>query len=279
MREGARPSDVKLESVPLTKNIQVLLQAFQSGGGRGVVDAVSDKLRRLGHTRPGNLARLDGASFSVDPARVPADIRYLLLSGKYEQPERDALRRGWIDRALPVVEFGACIGVVSCIANAMLADPGNHVVVEANPAVLPLLNENRRLNGAKFHVVHAALGYGAGETGFNKSPQILVSSTRNGCSGDSITVPAITLQGLLDRFGFEQCSLLCDVEGAEDDLVRHESEILARRVKTIIMEIHDSLLGRESVSAILSSLAACGFEQVFAQHETRAFRNSRFPSP
>jgi FkbM family methyltransferase len=263
--------------VPLLKNARILLQALQSGGGQGVFEAISDKLRRIRNQRPGNLARLDGASFNIDPERVPADVRYLLLSEKYELPERHALPL--LDPTTPVVEFGACLGVVSCITNALLLNRENQVVVEANPALLPLLHENRGLNDAKFHVVHAALGYEGDEIRFGQSDNILASSVQNGVALEtSITVPAVTLARLLDRFQFERCSLICDVEGVEYDLVRNERHVLKDRVESIIMEIHDSMLGQESVSEIHSILADSGFKQVFEEHETRAFRNSQFTS-
>src|SRR5262245_7643009 len=72
--------------------------------------------------RPSEVARLDGCRFRLDTPVVSDSLRYLLLSGKHEAPERTLVRR-WLDPALPVVECGGSIGVVSCITNALLDDP------------------------------------------------------------------------------------------------------------------------------------------------------------
>src|ERR1051325_201510 len=85
---------------------------------------------------------------------------------QYERPEREAITR-YLDPSLPVVEFGACIGVVSCLTNKKLGNPQQHVVVEANPHLVPLLNKNREANHCEFTILHRAVGYGSNEIEFH----------------------------------------------------------------------------------------------------------------
>ncbi|HET9480056.1 MAG TPA: hypothetical protein VFO72_11955, partial [Pyrinomonadaceae bacterium] len=131
-----------------------LTRVFQQDGPRGVFALMLQKLLmtwRRGEVwelgkfigRSSRIARLDGCKFTIDPAVVPANVTYLLLTNQYEQPEREALNR-FLDRDVPVVELGACAGVISCLTNRRLTDPKRHVVVEANPAMQPVLEENRK---------------------------------------------------------------------------------------------------------------------------------------
>ena len=135
---------------------------------------------------PTDIMRLDGCKFSIAKDPVPANVVDLLLLDRYEEPERKALKK-FLDPELPVVELGACIGVVSCLTNRRLHKPNKHVVVEANPALLPLLEQNRDRNDCQFKIVHAAVSHGARTITFNVDDNILASSVhgddaaRSGC--------------------------------------------------------------------------------------------------
>src|SRR5262245_29008871 len=93
--------------------------------------------------------RLDRAEFHVPEGPNATSLRGLLWLERYETLERHAITR-WLPRDLPVVEFGASIGVVSCLVNKHLRNPAAHVCVEANPAVIPVLQRNRDRNGCRF---------------------------------------------------------------------------------------------------------------------------------
>ncbi len=221
---------------------------------------------------PSSIARLDRCRFGLDSS-VPENIKYLLLSGKHEKPERAALRR-FLDPNLPVIEFGGFIGVVSCVANKILSDPRKHVVIEANPAIVPLLVENRDRNRCAFTVLHRAIGYGAAEIRFNINENLLASSIQ-ASSERFVTVATITLEKLLHDFGFGHCTLICDIEGGEVDLVRHESQILGERVSTILMEVHNKMLGDEVIDAMLRDLHRIGFHVRHRDWDTVVLQNSR----
>jgi hypothetical protein len=144
------------------RRFQSALTLLKTGGVANVTKAAAEKAgmwwrhgELLGPGRfvrpPADVARLDGCVFALDDPAVNEELRYLLLSGKHEGPERRLARR-YVDPALPVVELGAAMGVVSCIINRRLADPARHVVVEANPGMIPLLTRNRDRNGCRFRI-------------------------------------------------------------------------------------------------------------------------------
>ena len=82
-----------------------------------------------------------------------------------------------------------------------------------------------------------------------------MATTRQG-----VVVSTLTLERLLDEHGFERATLICDIEGAELQLVEHELKTLSERVVTIIMELHDRIVGQEPTQRMLGALESVGFK-------------------
>jgi FkbM family methyltransferase len=257
-----------------------LSRAFQQDGARGVLDVLVQKLQitwRRGEVwqlgkfvgMPTEIVRLDGCKFTLDKV-LPANVVDLLLENNYEAPEREALKK-YLDPELPVIELGACLGIVSCLTNRRLRQPEKHIVVEANPTLVPLLAENRERNGCSFRVVHAALSYGADTITFKVNDNILASSL-NGEAQRAVVVSTVTLKLLLDETGFERVTLICDIEGAELQLVEHELDVLRERVSMIIMELHDRIVGDEPTQRMLERLESVGFRMVSKDRDVVVLR-------
>lgn len=222
---------------------------------------------------PNRLVRLDGCRFDAGPGAAGRELREMMLRGLHEQPERVALAR-FLDAGAPVVELGACIGVVSCLVNRKLEDTTRHVVVEANPDLLPTLEGNRERNGCRFEIVHGAVAYGGGkEVTFAVADDLLCS--RVGSEGArTLTVPAVTLGEVIAGRCFERCTLVCDIEGAEVELIRREREVLRRSVETVIIETHDRVLGDAAPEGgTPRALEEIGFEAVYESGDVYVFRN------
>ena len=106
--------------------------------------------------RLGGEYRLRGMRFIVLRELTRQGFRGPFLLGLYEMPERLLLHHLPTDSTL--LDLGGCLGVLSCLANRRLRNPAGHVVVEANPALIPVLTANRDRNGARFTVVHGMAG-------------------------------------------------------------------------------------------------------------------------
>src|SRR5687768_9453953 len=104
----------------------------------------------------GNRVRIDGCRFDVSHPEISRAIRSRLVRGRYERAELHLLRR-WLEPDSPVVELGGGIGVVATLVNRRLSDPARHVVVEANPSLIPVINRQRTANEAHFRVEHGAV--------------------------------------------------------------------------------------------------------------------------
>lgn len=219
----------------------------------------------------GNIVKIEGFAFNVDNLAITTAVKSRFLFGRYEKPERQALKK-FLDPEVPVVEFGAAIGVIACLTNKRLSDPKKHVVVEANPDLLPLLEENRDRNNCQFTILHRAVAHECEQVTFYQCQNYLGSSA-HAVTGKLISVPATTLLEVLNSFSFERCSLVCDIEGGEADLVRHEAETLAQRVGTLIVEVHPWALGEAVVQNMLAELGRIGFASVYQKDATYVFQN------
>lgn len=222
----------------------------------------------VGHGSPH--VRLDGCRFGLDDDAITPSLEYLLLSGKHEAPERHLIRR-FLDPALPLVELGGALGVVSCIANAQLRHPSRHVVVEANPALLPLLEANRARNKSQFSILHRAIGYGRPTLAFPVSLDVLASSAHVPAAS-TVTVRTTSLASILRDYEFSRCNLVCDIEGTEIELVREEAAVLAGAVEVLVMEVHDRVVGTDACRVMLQSLNDLGFELLARTWDTVAMR-------
>jgi FkbM family methyltransferase len=220
----------------------------------------------------GNRVRIEGCRFSVKHPAIPTWRKSLFLFDRYEIEERRALARV-LDPELPVVEFGGSIGVVACVTNRRLRRPERHVVVEANRDLIPLLEQNRNRNGAGFTVLHRAVAYGTREVLFHQDE--FLSGRVRGAGGRAVQVPAVSLQEIVDGFGFERCTLICDIEGEEIELVRRESDVLCERVATLIIEAHPAVTGAEAAREMLRQLEHLDFVPVFRDQDTWALQNTR----
>lgn len=210
--------------------------------------------------------RLEGCRFSTAPP-VPAGIRYLLEDGLYEKPERECIG-AFLDPALPVVELGANMGVVSCVTNRRLRDRARHVVVEANPALLPLLEQHRTWNHSGFTIRHCALAYGSAMVEFTVDDADPLGSRVGASGGRVVAVPARTLGDLLAEAGFAECTLICDIEGMETELVAQELAVLTASVRTLILEIHERQCGADATARMLRLLEQAGFRKLRQVHDT-----------
>ena len=220
----------------------------------------------------GNMVQIEGLSFSVSNPAISTKMKRHFLSDQYEKPERTAIKQ-FLNVDLPVVEFGGAIGVVACHANKMLRNPQQHVVIEANPELLPLLEENRDRNGCRFTVLHRAIAYGSDEITFHLNQDFWASNV-DSSTNRSLRVPTISLQEVVKQFGFERCSLICDIEGSEIALVQHEAETLKQTVATLIIEVHPWCVQADIIDAMLHRLKSIGFACVYRTSDNYVLQNT-----
>jgi len=76
-----------------------------------------------------------------------------------------------------------------------------------------------------------------------------------------VNVPTIRLGSLFEKYGIAKCSLVCDIEGAEYEMIKNELPVISEHVLSMIIEVHPSLIGREDTLEMLSALVLSGFQR------------------
>lgn len=202
----------------------------------------------------GGRFRADGCIFSIPKDQTSRTYRSCFLDGSYEAEER-ALIREFVRPSDAVLELGACLGIVSCVTNKILADKSKHVVVEGNPYCMPSLHRNRELNNCGFLVENCAVS-NKQDAIFYLHPIYIVGGTTERQSGRPVRVPARSLADLNARHGPFH-TLIVDIEGAELEIFSAAPEVL-RGVRLVVVEIHPWAIGESGARRCRELLSAAG---------------------
>lgn len=219
----------------------------------------------------GNRRRLHGLWFDLSDPYIETFYKAPFFLGNYEQAELRLIRR-YVPTDEPVIEMGAALGFTACCTNRRLDNRTQHMVLEANPRIIPTLERNRAINHCQFQIVQAALGYNAPSITLWVPPYFYGSSTRVE-RGEAIDVNTTTLKHLMDEAEFERFNLIVDIEGGEIDLLEHESNLLLRHVGWLVVERHAIIVGEDVDRAFDDRLKQIGFEVVDQAHWTTVYRN------
>jgi FkbM family methyltransferase len=142
-----------------------------------------------------------------------------------------------------------------------LKDARAHVVLEANPEVIPLLEESRRSNRCEFEIVNAAITYGQSFATFSPSRDLWSNSLLPDGREATVTVPATRLSDIVNRKNFNSFTLICDIEGFEYELVLNETDVL-QKADMIILETHARVIGEAKTAQLLDRLKEIGFRMI-----------------
>jgi FkbM family methyltransferase len=197
---------------------------------------------------------VDGCTFAIPRHLTTRAYRSCFARGEYEEEERDLIKR-FVQPEDAVLEFGACLGVVSCVTNRLLLDKTRHVVVEANPKVIPTLYHNRERNKAGFLIEHCAVSSKREET-FYLHPVYIVGGTSQRKTGEAVRLPGRSLRELDGRYG-PFTTLVIDVEGSELDVFEDSVDILSR-YRLVIAELHPWAIGDAGVERCRQILGRAG---------------------
>jgi FkbM family methyltransferase len=220
----------------------------------------------------GNRARIDGAILDVSNPLIPTRDKAPLLKRTYERPERLLMRH--LPLRFPLIELGANIGALACIANRRLHSPTQHVVIEANPELIPILERNRTLNSAQFRIEQMALAYDVSEITFYLADKLVASSLIQS-KGRPVTVRTTTLAQIAARAGFTNFSVICDIEGAEAGMIEQEIDLMRDCIPCLILEHHPKLLGRETADRLHQMLVSAGLEVRERRGQSVCYMNPR----
>ena len=276
----------------LSRKVSTARRVFHDGGAKGIIVVLKVKaaailyrltssFRQTEHwclglivVQRGNVVRVDSCTFLLSHPAIATATKGLFLLGGYERPEREILKK-YLNSEDAVIELGGSVGVVACVTNTLLTDRRKHVVVEANTDLIGVLTANRDRNGCLFTIVNRALAYGGSQTLFYRNDAAFYASSVQLKAGTPVEIQTISLRRIIDEYGFDTCTLVCDIEGGEMELVQHESQVLQDHVEMIIVEIHGWRVGHDQAEEMIRTLERIGFRSVHEQDEIHVFRNER----
>jgi len=183
---------------------------------------------------------------------IRPEVKALLALGMYESAER-RLVTGHLRHDLPVVELGASIGYISGLISRLR--PPRQIAVEANPALIQLIEELLGANDARdVRVLHGAIDYENRvsvrfvRSSFNTGGAIL--STASSSNDATIDVPTLTLGSVIKHERIGLFALVCDIEGAEHAMIMHEDPAVIQACQQMIIELHGGSYTGRNYSAL-----------------------------
>ena len=200
--------------------------------------------------RPVYEFRLNGVHLALPKGLATPSIREKLENGTYEEDEARGADR-CVRPGFRVLELGAGIGYVTAIC-AQRAGPENVLSVEANPALLPVIEANLRRNGVPgVTLVHGAA---TGPVALGATGSFAVSEGYTGSSldgkGQRAQVPLISVHDLIRAH--KPHVVLMDVEGAEADMF---SRAWKCPLRFCVMELHPKKYSPRTIKRIVDFMS------------------------
>ena len=205
-----------------------------------------------------NRIPFDGMHIWTDEGSIHPSTKAALFWGLYEKSERRMIH-AHLPRDVPVIELGASIGGITNVIRRRVDDDKIVISIEANPCLLPLIEKSLADNeqGRLIKILHGAISYGPGDTvPFAIDPISTNSKVAEDAGADNVQhVPRLTLARIIREQGLDRYSIVCDIEGAEHEVVAQDFAAFCN-AGTVIIELHDTPSGHRKEELIRKITAA-----------------------
>ena len=193
--------------------------------------------------------------FPKHPEIMQGKIRRLLRNNDYEAKETEAALRV-VKEGDVVVELGGGIGYMSTLVATKRAIKSVHVF-EANPNLIPYIRSVHAANNVtNAHVTNAILGPRKGSVDFYVREPMLGSSMQ--VLEGEVDPPSVKVDVLNAKTTFKDIGanvLICDIEGAEVDLI---PSLDLSGFRAAIIETHPQWIGPEGMNKVMRAFMDAG---------------------
>lgn len=191
--------------------------------GKAIAVITKDKVRQY------------GCVYATHFEAVINPIKAALFWGLYEREEANFISK-YLSGKYPVIELGGSLGIISCVAGKKLSGK-KLIIVEANRSLIPVIEENLKLNKISNYAIEWG-GVGSGQElyflqGDRSYKGEVIREFKPGCA----PVEEIDLVSLPDRYNISSFSLVSDIEGAENSFLFENPGGLIH-CKEMIIELH-----------------------------------------
>jgi FkbM family methyltransferase len=208
-------------------------------------------LRRV--LRP-TIIRHRGVRLAIDGGVLSPNMVAAFYKGIYESPEADLIRATMTpdDR---VLELGGGVGFIGIIAARIVRHPDQVLIVEANPQLIPVMEQNFDLNGVRPAVRNSVLGKSdAKDVSFFVHQDFWASSLTKFPGARETKVPQLDVRIILSEF--RPTYMILDIEGGEIDLF---NGLNLDGIQKLCLEVHPQQTGQGAVDNLFASFHAQGF--------------------
>ena len=196
-----------------------------------------------------------GMRFPKHPEIIRGKVRRLLRTNGYEAKEAEAALR-IVKKDDVVLELGAGIGYMSTLVATKRAIKSVHSF-EANPHLIPYIQKVHAANNVRnAHVTNAILGTRKGTVDFFVRDPMLGSSM-DVLEGE-VDPPSIKVDVLNAKTVFKEIKptvLICDIEGAEADLI---PKLDLTGIRAAILETHPQWIGPAGINTVFKAFMDAG---------------------
>ncbi|GLT10526.1 FkbM family methyltransferase [Sulfitobacter sp. PR48] len=196
-----------------------------------------------------------GMRFPKHPDIIQGRVRKLLRTNQYEAKETEAALRV-VREGDVVMELGAGIGYMSTLVATKRKIASVHSF-EANPHLIPYIQTVHAANGVKnASVTNAILGPRKGTVDFYVRDALLGSSLQ--VLEGEVDPPATKVDVLNMNTVMKEIKpnvLICDIEGAEADLI---PQMDLSGLRAAILETHPQWIGPEGINKIFRAFMDAG---------------------
>ncbi len=205
------------------------------------------------------IVKFDDLKVQYPKITTSRELGYSIL-GTYEKNERKLVKK-YIKPNDKVLEMGACIGVVSCTINRVLADKSKQVSIEPNPEMYHYLLKNKEINNAKFQIDTRIVSNDK-SVDFFIGGEAYLSSNSIQKEGNKIAIKGVSLKKLIEEY-FDFTVLVMDIEGGELEFLR-SFNLSETNIELIIFEshLHPNILSEEQYQECINLLIKYGYIRI-----------------
>ncbi|WP_298542618.1 FkbM family methyltransferase [uncultured Aquimarina sp.] len=203
----------------------------------------------------------NGVSIKIPFSLTNFKFRGRFVFDTYEKEEAEYLSK-YLSPDATVIELGGCLGFVSCLTNKILNDKTKHLVLEANPNLIPWIEKNKAENSCFFSVENVVI------TKEKEIPfyihDLIVGGSLKRKTGNQVSISGATFDSLQKKYDLIFDTLIMDIEGGELELFRNQKEEIAK-FKMIFFEVHP-------FAGILTNEEAQECEDILSQLDFRIIK-------
>lgn len=222
-----------------------------------------------------NHVQLDGVEFKVRNTPYSFGIKYLLKKAPetYEASERAFL--AYIRKGDYVLELGSSIGILTRLIGEKVGDKGRVLAIEASRKLtnysklwLERQGNIEVINKYAFPIFNAIPISGS----FNDDYGSLGGKVEFENASSMLPYEKCFFLEEAERvYTFQANVLVCDIEGSEAIMLKHDPNIPAY-FKTIIIELHPSIYSMLTTLNIIDTIKGQGFSLEASLHSVYLFR-------